>query len=120
MLKPEDASSILNDLIEAKNQYYVLGLQLNIPAHDLDAIKSEYSNPGDGLLQVILAFLRQDITPTWRVIIDALRTPSVNLHHLASRLEVSHSTSAQPVVETTGSIGTRPIIIYPFYNNKHA
>ena len=78
----------------------------------VESICEVHTQPRDRLLQVIIAFLKQEQTgPTWRVIVDALRSPAVNLPLLAKEVEASHfpnATSARDVVpETiTGSYGT--------------
>ena len=85
-LTERDAMAIFEELLEAMNQAYILGLKMNLPSHELDAIKKTYPDPRECLLQVILAFLRQvEPRPTWRVIVDALRSPAVNLTALAER-----------------------------------
>ena len=90
-MKPNDAAEVLEELLDAQNQSYVLGLKLKIPLADVDAIHGSYSSPRDRLLQVIIAFLKQEQTgPTWRVIVDALRNPAVNLPALAKRVEAAH------------------------------
>ena len=83
--------AIFEELLEAMNQAYMLGLKLNLSFDELDAIRKAYPDPREYLLQVILAFLRQaKPRPTWRVIVDALRSPTVNLTALAERVEAAH------------------------------
>ena len=90
-LTPEDAVSVLEEIVEAENRSYRLGLKLKLPSHVVDSIKTQYSDPRDMLLQVLLEFMRQtEPRPTWRVIVDALRSPAVNLPHLAERVEAAH------------------------------
>ena len=90
-LTERDAMAIFEELLEAMNQAYVLGLKMNLPTHEVDAISAAYTNARDRLLQVILVFLRRaEPRPTWRVIVDALRSPAVNLTALAERVEAAH------------------------------
>ena len=58
-LKPDDAADVLEELLDAQNQSYVLGLKLKLPLSEVDAIHSTYSNPRDRLLQITIAFLKQ-------------------------------------------------------------
>ena len=44
---------IVDELLPVQN---MLGLGLNLPVHDVEAIHSTYSNPRDRLLHVIIAF----------------------------------------------------------------
>ena len=98
VLTPDDARSVLNALLPARQKTFELGLRLNIPAHELESIHSNYSNPRDRLLHIILAFLRQaEPRPTWRVIVDALRSRVVNLTALAERVEAAYLTGTLPI-----------------------
>lgn len=99
-LKPDDAVRVLESLLPAQNESFVLGLELKLPPHEVEAIHSGYPGAKDRLLQIILSFLKQSKPrPTWIAIIKALRSPTVNLTALADRLVAAHcSVSA----ETTG------------------
>ena len=103
---------VLEELLPAQNQSFALGLKLMLPLHVVESICEVHTQPRDRLLQVIIAFLKQEQTgPTWRVIADALRSPAVNLPLLAKEVEAAHfpdPTSARDVVpETiTGSYDT--------------
>ena len=106
-LHEDDAVNILEALLEAQNRSFELGLKLKLPVYEVEAICERYSNPRDRLLHIILAFLRRaEPRPTWRVIVDALRSPIINLPALARRVEAAHFpdlTAARDVVpETTG------------------
>ena len=114
MLTERDAMAIFEELLEAMNQAYVLGLKMNLPTHEVDAISAAYMNARDRLLQVILVFLRRsEPGPTWRVIVDALRSPAVNLTALAERVEAAYfpdSTATRSPPPATGESVTRQSI----------
>ena len=105
---------ILEEILEAQNKSRIFGLKLNLSLHVVDAIHSTYSQPEDRLLQVLIEFTKQtDPTPTWRVITDALRSPAVNLPHLAQKVEAAHfpdPTSIRDIVSETAPTGK-------YYNN---
>ena len=101
--------NVLEELVEAQNHSYRLGLKLKLPSHVVDSIRAQYSDPRDRLLQVLLEFMRQtEPRPTWRVIIDALRSRAVNLPHLAEIVEAAHfpdTTATRDVPQqSTGNI----------------
>ena len=80
---------------------------LNVKPRDVDAILIKYQDQKDRLYHIILAFLGQaEPRPTWRVIVDALRSRIVNLTALARRLEAAHFpglvATRDVVPETTG------------------
>ena len=113
-LTERDAKDILEELQEAMNRACELGLVLKLLPHEVDAIRKTYPAPRECLLQVILAFLRQvEPRPTWRVIVDALRSPAVNLTALAERVRAAHfpdSTATRPPPPATGESVTRQSI----------
>ena len=57
-LNSADFSEILDELVEAQNQSYVLGLKL-LPPHEVEAIHRQYQDPKERLLHTLLAFTKQ-------------------------------------------------------------
>ena len=89
LLEPENAAAIREELAKAAPRAIELGLQLGLNEDEVDAIKQ--GEEEDKLLQVIIAFLkRKDPKPTWRVIIEALRSTAVSLPALAMTVEADH------------------------------
>ena len=93
----------------------MLGLGLNLRLHEVEAIHTRYSDPRECLLHIIIAFLRQvEPRQTWRVIVEALRNPIVNLPALARRVEAAHfpdpTATRDVVAETTGMSPSAPLI----------
>ena len=87
-LTEADTEEIVENLASAHTQSFVLGIRFNLSLHEVEAIHSEYLDIHVRFLQIILAFLKQqNPKPTWRVIIEALRSPIVNLPGLADELE---------------------------------
>ena len=90
-LGPDDAMSVLEEILEAQTRARYIGLKLKLPKHVVDGIHTKYSDAQERLYNVIEEFLKQvNPTPTWRAIADVLRSPSVNLPHLAKRIEDKH------------------------------
>ena len=92
-LTPSDAVNMLEELLPVQNQSGVLGLKLRLPPHIVDAIHCTKQDLKECLLKVIMEFLQQaEPRPTWRIIIDALRTrsPIVRMSALAKKLEAAH------------------------------
>ena len=116
-LKSDGVSEILDELVEAQNHSKVLGVKL-LPPHEVEAIHRQYQDPKERLLHILLAFTSQiQPRPTWRIIVEALRSPSVNLPRLARRVEAAHfpdSTSTRDVVPetTTGMLPSAPLVFF--------
>lgn len=90
-LTPNDAVHLLEELLSAQNQSYVLGLKLQLPLHIVEGICKDHLQPRDRLLQVLIEFTKQiDPRPTWRVIVEALKSPAVNLPRLGKIVEAVH------------------------------
>ena len=112
-LQPDDAGKILEELLEAQNQSFMLGLGLNLRLHEVKAIHAKYQDPCERLLHVIISFLRQaEARPKWRVIVEALRNPIVNLPALARRVEAANfpdpTVTCDVVTETTSMSPSPP------------
>ena len=111
----DDADNILEEIIEAQNQSFALGLKLKLSPHVVEAICENHCQPRDRLLQVLIEFTKQvDPRPTWRAIVAALRSPAVNLPQLAMRVEAAHipdltaTRNAPPTPETTSMSNSVP------------
>lgn len=91
---------------------------LGLPTHVLDAIDHKFHNHGqpDRLLQVILMFLKQTEIPTWRLIIDALRSPTVNFLQLAKEVETAHfhNSTLEAIPQTTHGMTPSTILYHAF------
>ena len=114
-LTPDDAGKILEELLDAQNHAHLLGLMMNVKPSDVEAIQATYQQPKDRLLHIIIAFLQQaEPRPTWRAIVDALKSPAVDLPALARRVEAAYfpdTTATRDVVaETTGMSPSAPLI----------
>ena len=90
-LKKADAPQILEELLPAQNRAKLLGVKLGLPDHEVEAIILRYPDARDRLYHIIIEFLRQvEPRPTWRVMVEALRSPGVGLPDLAKKLEEAH------------------------------
>ena len=115
VLTAKDAVKVLEELLPAQNQSYELGLTLNLPPHEVKSIHATFTDPRKRLLQIVLEFLNQvDPQPTWRVIVDALNSPVVNLPQLARAVETAHfpDNTSTPVPEATGKSFTRFLSLF--------
>ena len=89
ILREEDEAEVLGTLWKAKGKAFELGLELKLPPSEVRSIRDTYAKPGDRLTRIVEMFLKQ-VEPTWRIIIDALRRPLVDLPRLAKEIEDAH------------------------------
>ena len=112
ILTESDAANILEELTEAQNSGNLLGFMFNIKPSEVEAIQAMYQNPKERLCQIILAFLRQaEPPPTWRAIVNALRSKTVNLRALAKSVEKAHfpdPTASRDLPTTSGESANTP------------
>ena len=106
-LTPDDAVDVFEEVLPAQNKSYELGLKLKLSQHAVEAIHSRQSPPDKCLLKILIKFAQQvEPRPTRRVIVEALKSPAVNLPALARRLEAAHvphaTATSDVVVETPG------------------
>ena len=77
--------------MDAKHKAYYLGLKLKVPHSELKSICKVHQDPQEQLTAIINYFLKQiEPRPTWRLIVEALRSPLVGLPRLAEEVEEAH------------------------------
>ena len=82
---------IVDELLPAINKSLFLARRLELPDHIVEALARQHTDPQERLYQIIVKFLKGvKPRPTWRVILDALRSPLVDLPRLAEDIETSH------------------------------
>ena len=99
-LTPKDGIEVMEKLVPAMNKSFELGLKLKLPKHEVESIHNQHPDPRTRLLHVIMERIEQVLPGlTWRIIVEALRSPAVNLPVLAAELETAHcpQVCSQPI-----------------------
>ena len=81
---------LVNDEIRsARAKWYYLCLTLQLDPDELDSIdKTCRGNPGDCLMEALKIFLKKSQPkPTWKMIVDALKSPGVGFGMLAEQIQ---------------------------------
>ena len=96
----KDLDYVLEEVLDVSAQWYFLGLQLKVRSGELDRIETQFKNPKRCLLEVLKAWLCTDKNPSWKTLMNALRSRTVDTSWLADYLktkleetEVNSSTS---------------------------
>ena len=91
-LDQDDVIHIVEDILEAKNESKFIAEKLKLPKHTIDEIHMKQNTKAqERLLEVIHEFVnRVEPRPTWGLIIEALRSPLINLPLLANNMERKH------------------------------
>ena len=87
-LSEADLGTVLNEVFDVRAKWYNIGLGLRVPAGTLDAIRGRFDDPADCLRETLREWLRQAAPqPTWRALVEALRSRAVGEQQLARALE---------------------------------
>lgn len=86
---------VTDELNDVCTKWYDIGLHLRVRVDKLDCIKKQYSNSdfSDCLRDTLKVWLETDPFPTWRKIVDALRSNTVSKMRLATELECKYCSS---------------------------
>ena len=88
-LHDADVPEIVEQMFEVRNKSERLGRALELPKDIVESItRGRDTDTGNQLFQIIDEFVRQVAPrPTWSVIVEALRKPTVWNHRLAREIE---------------------------------
>ena len=107
ILQKGDLYEVVEALLEAKDKAYELGLRLKLSPDEVKSISNTHQDPQDRLTAIIEYLLKQvEPRPTWRLIVNAVRSPLVGLPRLAEAVEAAHcpnSTTTNDVLPETPS-----------------
>ena len=96
-LNIDDIQKVFEELLPAQIVSFYLGIRLRLLHFVVEAIHKEYLQPRDRLYRVLEKFLQKvEPRPTWRVIVDALKCPTVDLPQLAEKIERKYCPNPLP------------------------
>ena len=88
VLNMDNAAIVAEELFHVRPDTYELGLALQLSQDVLQTIMTENQKPHGQILRITEVFLkRKDPKPTWRAIIEALKTPAVNRSKMAQQIQ---------------------------------
>ena len=98
VLGPKDLSKVFKEIYEVRDDWYNIGLELEVPTEVLDRIKSAHPDNAKCLREMLLIWLQRrkgrgpvGESPTWQSLIQALRSPTIEKGGLlADELERKH------------------------------
>ena len=83
---PLDLRTVQGTLWDAKCKWYNLGLDFSLDESSLDAIKVNCQEVEDRFGEILSKWLKS-VTPSWKALVKALRAPTMDLPHIASKIE---------------------------------
>ena len=86
---------VVNELATMSGKWESLGKEFGMPRHILNHIRTRYSNPADGMKELIKVWLQQDYhipssfrgLLTWSHVVLALKSPEVGESQLGEHLK---------------------------------
>ena len=100
-LTSDDLGCVLEGVVDAAAQWYNLGLKLKVKTATLDSIQEDFTATQHRLREMLKAWLNTGDNPSWKTLIDALKSPLVGASQLAAVLETEYT----PVERTEPDIG---------------
>ena len=95
-----DLGLLQEELVLMYDRWYHLGLQLKVSPETQDSIRAQFSDPRDQLLEMLKVWLTTSDNTSWKAIIDALRSRSVQQSSLAANLEAKYKMEETEVHES--------------------
>ena len=96
---------LLNELHPVQASWYYIGLELDIPHTTLNGFRQMYSTPLDLMREMLICWLDTAVNPrpSWEAVVTALRSPLVNMNHVAEQLESKYCAPVQCTREKSHS-----------------
>ena len=92
-LTESNLKALSNELNEVRDMWFSLGVQLEVPLGDLRAIRTQFSNPADCLIEMLSYWLTMTAPPpTWQRVVDALNSPSIAKPNIADKIRGTYCT----------------------------
>ena len=104
MLTSEDLGCVLGEVLDVSADWYDLGLQLKVRTGTLDNIRADFTAAKHRLREMLKAWLTTGDNPSWKILIDALKSRMVGASQLAAALEKMYC----PIGRTELDVGGHP------------
>ena len=89
-----DLKKVLDSLWEARTEWFYIGIQLDMETSDLKVIKKNHDEAGLCFTKMLTEWLkRMNPPPTWKALVDALKSRTVGYEQLADTIEKTHCKS---------------------------
>ena len=77
----------INALHSVCHKWYNIGVQLEVPTFQLKIIEKKTNDSMDQLRDTLDCWMSNDLSPSWKHLVDALKAPSVGENRIAREIE---------------------------------
>ena len=112
-LTQDDLGCVLEEILDESSQWYDLGLQLKVRIGRLDSIRTEFNIPQDQLREMLKAWLTTGDSPSWKILIAALRSRMVGASQLAAVLQTKYCPVERTELNVGGHLETNVFLPLP-------
>ena len=77
----------INALHSVRYKWHIIGVQLEVPTHELKDIEKKPSDSLDKLSDILVYWLTHDPSASWGHLVDALKASSVDENRLAEEIK---------------------------------
>ena len=100
-LSVDDLVVLLEELYNARANWYNIGMKLGVSVGTLKAIEKQYSDPSDCLRETLTTWLKScSPPPTWSKVVEALNSNAVGEGSLATNLKRKYCSFTPPHTTT--------------------
>ena len=86
----------INELHSVCHKWYNIGVQLEVPTFQLKNIEKKSNDSMDQLRDTLDYWMSNDLSPSWKHLVDALKAPSVGGNRLAKEIEEKYCGPEKP------------------------
>ena len=98
----------INVLHSVCPKWYNIGVQLEVPTFQLKNIEKKSSDSMDMLRDTLDYWMNNNLSPSWRCLVDALKAPSIDENRLAKEIKENYCDSEESsCVESESSVQTK-------------
>ena len=104
-LSIQDLKIVIREVWDICSDWFNIGLELDLDVARLEAIESECRDVRSCMMECIKLWLRRPHPPpTWSELVKALRSPTLNLHFLAQRIESEYMDKSMNIINVSTCI----------------
>ena len=101
----DDLVCVLEEILDVSADWYDLGLQLKVGIGTLKSIRADFTAAKHQLRETLNAWLTTGDNPSWKTLIDALRSQMVGASQLAATLEKKYCPVARTELDSDCIVG---------------